>query len=133
MYDYTIDEIIKKIEDPEEYFDPKLFIHLLEIHFNCNIFLFSRENNGQIIIPRNMQCYYKMKNKNRCIFIFEHLGSRADDATYPQCELIIKQINEFRKDTENIFNFFHSTNTFSRLILFRKDKIKVYLNQYKNF
>ena len=105
MYDYTIDEIRKKIEDPEEYFDPKLFIHLLEIHFNCNIFLFSRENNGQIIIPRNIQCYYKMKNKNKCIFIFEHLGSRADEAKYPQCELIIKQTNEFRKDTENIFNF----------------------------
>jgi len=105
MYDYTIAEIIKKIENPEEYFDPNLFIHLLEIHFNCNIFLFSRENNGQIIIPRNIQCYYKMKNKNKCIFIFEHLGSRADDATYPQCELIIRQINEFKKDTENIFNF----------------------------
>ena len=105
MYDYTIGEIIKKIEDPEEYFDPKLFIHLLEIHFSCNIFLFSRENNGQLIIPRNIQHYYKMKNKYRCIFIFEHLGSRADEAEYPQCELIIKQINEFRKDTENIFNF----------------------------
>ena len=105
MYDYTIEEIIKKIEDPEVYFDPKLFIHLLELHFNCNIFLFSRDNNGQLIIPRNIQCYYKMKNKNKCIFIFEHLGSRVDKATYPQCELIVRQISEYKIETENIFDF----------------------------
>ena len=105
MYDYTLDDIVKKIGNPDEYFDPKLFVHLLELYFDCNIFLFSRENNGQIIIPRNIQCYYKMKNKNKCIFVFEHLGSTADKATYPQCELIIRQLSEHKKETENIFKF----------------------------
>ena len=105
MYEYNIDDIVKKIENPEEYFDPKLFIHLLELYFNCNIFLFSRENDGELLIPRNIQCYYKMKNKKKCIFVFEHLGSTADKATYPQCELIIRQISEYKKDTENIFSF----------------------------
>jgi hypothetical protein len=105
LYDYTIDQIKKKIEDTEEYFDPKLFVHLLEIYFECNIFIFSRENNGKIIIPRNLECYYKMKNKDRCIFVFEHMGSRSDKALYPQCELIIRQVSEYKKETESVFPY----------------------------
>ena len=103
LYDYTSDEIRKKIKDSEEYFDPKLFIHLLEICFNCNIFIFSQENNGQIVIPRNLECYYKMKNKDRCIFVYEHMGSRSDKSLYPQCELIVRQISKYKKETESVF------------------------------
>jgi hypothetical protein len=59
----------------------------------------------KIIIPRNLECYYKMKNKDRCIFVFEHMGSRSDKALYPQCELIIRQVSEYKKETESVFPY----------------------------
>lgn len=105
MYDYTEEEIIKLIINNDVYFDPKLFIHILELYFNCNIFLFSYENNGKLILPRHTKGYFKNKNNNVCIFIFEHMGSQADKAEYPQCELIIKQPDIKKKNTIDIFDY----------------------------
>ena len=91
MYDYSHDEIVKIINDYEAYMDPKLFIHLLEVKYNCNIFIFSRNDiNGEMIIPRHIGAYYKIDSSKPCIFIFEHNGSESDYAKYPQCELITK-------------------------------------------
>lgn len=91
MYDYTTDEIIEAIRNPDVYMDPKLFIHLLEVEYNCNIFIFTRKHiSGEMSLPNHNQAYYKTKRSGRCIFIFEHIGSESDHATYPQCELIVK-------------------------------------------
>jgi hypothetical protein len=91
MYDFTIAEIIENIKNPNVYFDPKLFIHLLEIKYNCQIFLFTRNSiNGELSLPRHVQTYYKMKRDTKCVFIFEHIGSESDHAEYPQCELIVR-------------------------------------------
>ena len=122
MYDYTIEEIQNKIKNNDEYFDPQLFIHLLELKYNCNIFLFKRNNQGSIILPRHTKGYYKNINNNKCIFIFEHIGSLSEKNEYPQCELIVRQI-ENSEDTEynfdyknnisqNIFNFFENINNY---------------------
>ena len=121
MYDYTIEDIREKIKNNDEYFDPKLFIHLLEIKYNCNIFIFTRDNNGEMILPRCANGYYKLKNKNKCIFIYEHLGRDYERNEYPQCELIVRQSID-SDDTEdnflyeniisqNIFNVFNKLNT----------------------
>ena len=95
MYDYSTDKIIADISDPEVYMSPNLFTSLLEQYFNCNIFVFNRTNNrnGELSIPRHLQAYYKNKRKNNCIFIYEHMGSAADDEKYTpgsHCELIVK-------------------------------------------
>ena len=104
LYDATIDEIISLLKDKKEsesetelpseqyvYFDPKLFIHLLEDRFECNIFLFSKQiMEGEMVLPRHLQAYYKHRNKKRCIYVYEHMGSESDHAKYPQCELIVK-------------------------------------------
>lgn len=120
MYDYTIEEIINKIKNIKEYFDPKLFIRILEIKYKCNIFIFTRDNKGQLILPRHIKGYYKIKNKNKCIFIYEHMGSDSDKAEYPQCELIVRKeieesetIDNFEFNSEiskNIFNTFEEVN-----------------------
>ena len=104
MYDYTEDQIKEKIES-DDYFDPKLFLHALEVYLECNIFLFNYENDGQMILPRYTKNYIKNKNTNDCIFIYEHMGSSADNATYPQCELIVKQPDQNNKYTIDIFNY----------------------------
>jgi hypothetical protein len=91
MYDSTSKEIEEKISNPELYFDPKLFIHLLEYYFNCNIFIFTKKSGeGKIILPRHKQSYYKNLNLHKCIYIFEHWGSESDHAKFPQCEIIIR-------------------------------------------
>ena len=41
--------IIDYIKDVDKYFDPKLFIHLLEVKFSCNIFLFTRAQLAHIL------------------------------------------------------------------------------------
>lgn len=105
MYDYSTEEIMLNIKDTDIYFDPKLFIHLLEEKFNCNIFLFSRDiENGGMVLPRHVQSYQKIKNNNPCIFIYEHSGSESDRAEYPRCELIVKFNNADSKDITYIFN-----------------------------
>ena len=109
MYDYTEDQIKEKIES-DDYFDPKLFLHALEVYLGCNIFLFNYENDGQMILPRYTKNYIKMQNKNDCIFIYEHMGSSADNATYPQCELIVKQPDQNNKYTIDIFNYEENNN-----------------------
>lgn len=118
MYNYTIEEIKSKIENEDEYFDPKLFIHLLEIKYDCNIFLFSRNNKGELILPKHIKGYYKIKNDKRCVFIYEHMGGESDRAEYPQCELIVRVDDKIIMDyfeydnaiSKNIFNVFDSIN-----------------------
>ena len=91
MYDYTVEEIMEKLRDSSVYLDPKLFVHLLEEYFECNIFLFTKKIlEGEMVLPRHVQGYYKNRNRGRCIYIYEHMGSESDHATYPQCELIVR-------------------------------------------
>jgi hypothetical protein len=122
LFDCNIDEIIKKIKDENEYLDPKLFLHLLETYFNCNIFLFIPDDNGKLILPRHIKGYYKNKNKNDCVFIYEHMGGSLDKAEYPQCELIVRQKDEKTEEIEelfdnssiiskNVINIFNKVNT----------------------
>ena len=113
MYDYTIDQIIKYDKRSKTlYLDPKLFIHLLESYFECNIFLFTKKFlNGEMILPRHTQAYYKNVNKNRCIYIYEHMGSESDSSTfpYPQCELIIRH-NKIKNEDFYSFSYEESKN-----------------------
>lgn len=92
MYDFSEEEIINILKDPEQYFDPYYFTALLEQFLQCNIYVFKRCRAGkaQFMIPRHLQGYYKTQKPNRCIFIYEHLGSDSNYAKYPRCELIVK-------------------------------------------
>jgi len=120
MFDYSMNEIKNKIKNKEEYLDPNLFIHLLELHFDCNIFLFSLKNNGEFIIPNNLQCYYKLKNNKRCIFVIENTNTKCG---YPRCELIIKH-NPVKSIHTSIFN---SDDNISKLIF---DTYGSYIKSY---
>ncbi len=87
MYDYKFEDIAKIMSDVEEYLEPKLFVAMLEKVYKCNIFVFNRnKRNGQLMIPRHLQAYYKSKNPGKCIFIYEHTGTIKK----PRCELIVK-------------------------------------------
>ena len=51
-----------------------------------------------------MKHYYKYKNSNRCVFIYEHEGTEADNAAYPQCELIVKYNEEVNDEYDFDYN-----------------------------
>ena len=119
MYDYKNENIMEILLDEKKYFDPNLFIHLLEVKYNCNIFLFHKDTNNLLVIPRHIKGYYKTKNNSKCIFIYEHTGSESEKVDYPQCELIVRQYEDdteynfpYRsKISENIFDIFERINT----------------------
>ena len=109
MFDFTSQDIINKINNLEEYFNPNFFIHMLEIKYKCNIFLFTRnEDNidGILTIPRNIKGYFKSKNLfDKTIFIYEHKGIDSDITKYPSCELIFRWDKKGKKDDlQYIFN-----------------------------
>lgn len=120
LYDRNIKQIISLIKDEDIYFDPKLFIHLLEDHFDCNIYLFTKKvMDGELTLPRHVQAYYKNRNKRRSIYVYEHMGSESDRAKHPQCELIVKY--NTRKSSNNVqYSFTHAEsrnirNVYTRL------------------
>jgi len=128
MFDFTSQEIINKINNLEEYFNPNFFIHLLEIKYNCNIFLFNRneENiDGSLSIPRHIKGYFKYKKPfNKTIFIYENKGIDSDNTKYPYCELIFRWNKKGKKDdlqynfnsdfyvSKNAFTIFNEYNDF---------------------
>jgi hypothetical protein len=105
LYDYSVEEILEKIKNPEVYLDPSLFINLLQTKYECNIFIFRRKlNRTELIVPRHLKHYYKYKNSDRCVFIYEHEGTEADNAEYPQCELIVKYNEEINDEYDFDYN-----------------------------
>ena len=116
MYDYTNEKIIEMIKDEDVYLNPSLFISLLEEYFQCNIFVFNRVGLkfGEILVPRHLQAYYKNKNNYRkTIFIYEHIGSTSNNATYPRCELIVKWLVKSQKQ-EDVFYYSKSNSAVSK-------------------
>lgn len=105
LYDIDIEEIVNKIKDINIYLDPKLFVHLLETEYKCNIFIFTDKNEGELVIPRHIKGYYKTKNNYKTILIYEHMGSKEDKALYPQCEYIFLHPDETSELVENTFNY----------------------------
>ena len=100
MYDYTQNEILQTISDPDIYFDPRFLTNLIEKHFHCKIVLFSRVNpilqenkyqgsiNTVLTLPRHTQAYYKTQENVPTILIYERLGRGSEQKEYPRCELI---------------------------------------------
>jgi hypothetical protein len=91
--------IEKDVKDPSIYFDPRLYIRLLEVYYNANIIIFSKTKKAEdihLVIP-NFKGFYRQysfdKNKP-FVFIFEHWGTSPDRYTkrrFPVCEMIISQ------------------------------------------
>ena len=112
MYNYSIKQIMENISDPSLYMDPSLFTSLLEQHFNCNIFVFSRTgNNAKLNIPRHIQAYYKNKREANCIFIYEHGGSPADKEKGKRCELIVRWT---KTDKHDVYYYYPHISKVSR-------------------
>lgn len=144
MYDFTTEEIINKIKDPNIYLDPQYFINLLETTYDCNIYIFNRNNmniSADLMLPRFLEGYYKTKKEGKCVLIYQHMGSISDNATEPRCELIMRWKETDENDVEYSLNqnsiVYGSINDiFNKLRLFYKLKTEVKetffpINNYK--
>lgn len=90
-YDYTIAELERYMENTSLYFDPDIFIKLLEHVYKCNIFLYtvsSKSPRGEVSLPRYTEgYYYRQKDpEKRSVVIIKY---EIPNAKWPyQCELI---------------------------------------------
>lgn len=110
LYDLTEDEIIKQILDDEIYFDPSLFIRMVEIKFKCKIIVLQNDTENNILsLPRFKYAYLNSENNlnnfDKYIFIYEHYGQYDKKKSYPQCELIVKKSYDINGSEKNT-NFF---------------------------
>ena len=124
-FDFSIDEIQNYINNEDNYFDPKLFIRLLEEKYDLNIYLFTRnygDNEGYMILPRHTQGhFYNPKSSNKSVLIYEHLGNESDRASYPQCEVIV----QWDRKSEDFTKIFQTNTKFIKGV----NKIYSILNQ----
>jgi hypothetical protein len=100
LYDLTHEQIKSRILDDTKYFDPKLFIHLVEQYFKVKVFIFSKlyNNDVELELPRFVKFYTDFYKKRNIVLIYERDN---------HCELIAKKItiNEKKDENKFIFNF----------------------------
>lgn len=119
------------IANSNVYFDPKYYTQLLSLFFDINIYVF---NDNSLVLPHFSQSWKKFSFKNKpAIIIYEHFGGRLDNATYPQCELIVlKTENEnkvkHKKDVaKNLYQIF--SNMTQSYVLSEKQSDCEFLSQ----
>jgi len=115
-YESPIKEIKKALNDNKYFFNPLQFVTILERFFHYNIFIFVRDENNEeyLSLPFHKESYHKVKNNNKCVFIYMHTGSESDNAEYPQCE-IIGLMNESNPN-DYMFEFDYDSNTSQSII-----------------
>jgi hypothetical protein len=147
FHNKSIDEIIDIILDKTAYFDPRYFISLLEVYFECNIFVFTPNS---LIVPEHLQNFLHLARnpKEKTIIILEHMGTEGENITHAQCELIVRTDTPLYKSSfENadevsglvrrIFDDMCASRTLDRKVMYYKpefaDHAKIYgqiINDY---
>ncbi|GHV49491.1 hypothetical protein AGMMS49579_01330 [Spirochaetia bacterium] len=120
-WDIKVNDLKSWIQNPNLYFDPRRFYRILEEYFNISIFMYkynlpktilkndgslifiksSNKDNGKYCLPKRSKIgkYVMPIIKRQAIILFIHMGSEADAAKIPQCELLIKTFGS-KKDME---------------------------------
>lgn len=109
MYDFSDEEIIDQLRDPENFLDPNLFYRAVEQSYNVNIYTFSPPEKedpaslGSFEIPRYKLFHARSpRPEKRAILVFRTMGAESDSLDYPQCELIV---DRDEANNRNIYNF----------------------------
>lgn len=139
MYDYSLERIENLIKNQEEYFDPKLFIRVLEEVYDVTIYLFEGDN---LTSPRFIENYYRFTRSKDCVMIYINTNGPL---RYPQCELIVsrdgdgvdqKTFSPKLEITRSVENFYekllnsYSLNKYVRTVDFNSKMINSIVFQY---
>lgn len=88
---------IAELLNTDVYFDLRFFIRLVEYAYQCRIIMISKTD---FIHPNYIEGYirWETNESHPIVILFEHMGSEADESSYPQCELI-----EIKSDDNTIY------------------------------
>lgn len=101
LYHKSIDEILDIMRTGD--LRATWFVNMFELVFNCNIFVFTDNDNGSLTVPDHAMCYYKLKPSKPTYFIYQHWGSDADLPEFPQCELMVMTSRENPRSQISMF------------------------------
>lgn len=109
LYDFTDTELTEVLSNGNIFLDPALFYRGLEELFGVNIFTFvPTVDSAAIEVPRKWLFHVSNSKPDRTnILIYKHYGSNRDTRDFPQCELIVEDVNggligTFNKDMYRI-------------------------------
>lgn len=81
------------------------FVNVLEIAFDCNIYIFTDEDGGMLRVPDHKMQYYKFRPRKSAILVYQHWGSEANAPQFPHCELMVVADRDNVKNQQIIFPF----------------------------
>ena len=115
MFDFSSEEILEQLSDPQTFFDPNLFYRAVENAYNINIYVFAPPDRdetsslGSFEIPRFKLFHSRSpRPEKRAVLIFRTQGAESDSLEYPQCELIV---DRDEANSKNVYNFGQEMNT----------------------
>ena len=112
-----------EISKGEVYMNPRKWVRLCEVVFECKIIIFSRDYNSDkanIVLPSHCLNYLTHKNiYNTYVIIYEHHGSNDIIKNESRCELVIAKM---KNPPQTEFLFFKSTR--SRIEEFQREAFK---------
>jgi len=91
-YSSNVTDLKKEFNGNDEYISPSIYYRALEEYYKCNIYLFTRGENGMGMLVHPVHRYVYLRYRNDltrpAVIILEHSGSESDAAQFPQCEII---------------------------------------------
>jgi hypothetical protein len=134
--------MIQMLNDDNSYINPHIFHKILEYIFDCNIIIFTRNEqnpDGTLSCPYYDKEYlqFEQDKEKKYILIYEHMGAETDNAKYPQCEVIFRyeentiyptfKYDNFIESIDNCFTQMFPIKRFNNInSSFKKYKIKSY-------
>lgn len=121
LYDMTNEQIVESAIDTTAFFDPLLYYRLIEILYNCNIYVFNLmdkdrntgADNNLLEIPRHKHFHSHPPFIGKStICVLRHMGAESSHLKYPHVELIYEErLNPGSSVPLNYYQFDQRMNT----------------------
>jgi hypothetical protein len=94
LYDLSNEDIVSKLREYNEYFDPLLYSAGLEHYFGIDIYYIKAKIVHNVMtltmeLPRYNNFYCAYAKPRKCILVLLNTGIKSDRLEYPHCELIV--------------------------------------------
>ena len=98
LYDLTNEDIMQKLDERGDYFDPLIYSAGLEEIFGIDIYYIKARivQNVRIVtmeLPRHSYFYCANRARRNCVVILINSGVRSDRLRWPHCEMIVPKGN----------------------------------------
>ena len=123
LYDKSVDEIMEIMKTGD--LRATWFVNVLERLYDCNIYIFTDEDEGILRVPDHKMQYYKLEPKKKdVILVYQHWGSEINTPQFPRCELMIVTDRDNPKNRQ--IRFAYNTDVAMKVSQVFMDMIKKY-------